>query len=77
MSKFNHGGVQPHSVGPHYPVIVVGYGNGTWRAEYSGARSEALKSAVHAEQAAIVAHNRLVTRGHDACTVWLSNMAGN
>ena len=32
MTQINNhvGGVQGHSVGEVYPVIVVGYGNGNW-----------------------------------------------
>lgn len=71
MSKFNHGGVQPHSVGEHYPIIVAGYGDGSWRAEYGPARSEPLASASEAQAVAIEAHAHLVRNGPVSCQTWL------
>lgn len=75
MANQHIGGVQAHSVGPHYPVVVVGYGDGTWRAEYGGARSGPVKTSAHARLAASAAHHELTAHGHAACTAWLSGFA--
>lgn len=74
MPNFNHGGVQPHSVGSHYPIIVVGYGDGTWRAEYGGAKSAPVPSAKAATHLATLAYGVLVTFNGETCKDWLVNL---
>ena len=53
------GGVQPHSVGEAYPIVVVGYGNGTFRAEYAGVRSRPFAKSSLAYSVALEARKRL------------------
>lgn len=83
MKQQNIGGVQAHSVGHHYPIIVVGYGDDTWRAEYAGVRSAPVKTAQEAIDLAQVAHGQLQAYGVSSarlalapsvCMVWITGL---
>lgn len=75
MVNSSIGGVQGHSVGPHYPIIVVGYGDGTWTAAYGGVESRRFASSQDATHAASVAHDLLTGFGSAAAKDWLTTHA--
>lgn len=59
MAKNPVGGVQGHSVGDYYPLIVVGFGSGKWRVELGKLHSHEVDSSAAAVAVARRGYARL------------------